>query len=50
MGSVAHLAQNIVGEMNADEATRLGLETVTHFYGLFESMYDATRFSRGPST
>jgi hypothetical protein len=27
LGSVAHLAQNIVGEMNADEATRLGLET-----------------------
>jgi hypothetical protein len=28
--------------MNADEATRLGLRTVTHFYGLFESMYEGT--------
>ena len=28
--------------MNADEATRLGLGTVTHFYGLFESMYKDT--------
>ena len=26
--------------MNADDATRLGLGTVTHFYGLFESMYE----------
>ena len=48
LGSVAHLAQNIVGEMNADEATRLGLETVTHFYGLFESMYERNSIQPWP--
>ncbi|HEX7939889.1 MAG TPA: hypothetical protein VF483_12955 [Gemmatimonadaceae bacterium] len=40
MGSTAHLQQTGVALMNADEATRLGLGTVTHYYGLFESMYD----------
>jgi hypothetical protein len=42
LGSTAHLQQTGVAQMNADEATRLGLGTVTHFYGLFESMYDKT--------
>jgi imidazolonepropionase-like amidohydrolase len=41
LGSTAHLAQTGVAQMNADMATKLGLETVTHFYGLFESMYDS---------
>jgi imidazolonepropionase-like amidohydrolase len=41
VGSTAHLQQSGVAQMNADEATRLGLGTVTHFYGLFESMYDS---------
>jgi hypothetical protein len=40
LGSTAHLQQTGVAQMNADEATRLGLGTVTHYYGLFESMYD----------
>lgn len=40
LGSTAHLQQTGVAQMNADEATRLGLRTVTHFYGLFESMYE----------
>jgi imidazolonepropionase-like amidohydrolase len=40
LGSTAHLQQTGVAQMNADEATRLGLQTVTHFYGLFESMYE----------
>jgi imidazolonepropionase-like amidohydrolase len=40
LGSTAHLAQTGVAQMNADEATKLGLQTVTHFYGLFESMYE----------
>ena len=40
LGTTAHLVQTGVAQMNADEATRLGLETVTHFYGLFESMYE----------
>jgi imidazolonepropionase-like amidohydrolase len=40
VGTTAHLQQTGVAQMNADEATRLGLQSVTHFYGLFESMYD----------
>ncbi len=40
MGSVAHLAQTGVAEMNALDAARLGLGTVTHYYGLFEALYD----------
>ncbi len=40
LGSVAHLAQNIVAQMNALDAARLGLGTITHFYGLFEAMYE----------
>jgi hypothetical protein len=42
LGSTAHLAQTGVAQMNALDAARLGLETVTHFYGIFESMYDNT--------
>ena len=41
LGSTAHLAQSGVAQMNALDAARLGLGTVTHFYGLFESMYEA---------
>ncbi len=40
LGSTAHLQQGGVAQVNADVATRMGLEAVTHFYGLFESMYD----------
>jgi len=39
MGTMAHLSQMGVAQMNALDAARLGLGTVTHFYGLFESMY-----------
>ncbi len=49
LGSTAHLAQTGVAQMNADEATRLGLETVTHFYGLFESMYDSNSVQPWPA-
>jgi imidazolonepropionase-like amidohydrolase len=40
MGSTAHLAQMGVAQMNALDAARLGLGSMTHVYGLFESMYD----------
>jgi imidazolonepropionase-like amidohydrolase len=40
LGSVAHLSQLMVGEANARQAVEMGLGTVTHFYGLFESMYE----------
>jgi imidazolonepropionase-like amidohydrolase len=38
MGSTAHLAQTGVAQMNAIQAARLGLGTVTHFYGHFEAL------------
>jgi imidazolonepropionase-like amidohydrolase len=40
LGSTAHLNQTGVAQMNALDAVRLGLGTITHFYGLFEAMYD----------
>jgi hypothetical protein len=39
---VAHLSQVGVAQMNAIDAVRLGLKTVTHYYGIFESMYENT--------
>ncbi len=38
LGSVAHLAQTGVANMDAMDAARLGLGTVTHFYGHFEAL------------
>jgi imidazolonepropionase-like amidohydrolase len=38
LGSTAHLQQGGVAQMNAIDAARLGLGTVTHFYGHFESL------------
>jgi len=38
LGSTAHLGQTGVAQMNAITAARLGLGTVTHFYGHFESL------------
>jgi imidazolonepropionase-like amidohydrolase len=40
LGTTAHLAQTGVASMNAIDAARLGLGTVTHFYGIFEALYD----------
>jgi len=42
LGSTAHLGQMGVAQMNALDAARLGLGTVTHFYGLFEALYKDT--------
>jgi imidazolonepropionase-like amidohydrolase len=38
MGSVAHLHQMGIAQMDALDACRLGLDTVTHFYGHFEAL------------
>ena len=38
LGSTAHLQQSGVAQMNAIKAARLGLGSVTHFYGHFESL------------
>ncbi len=40
MGSTAHLGQMGVAQMNVIDAARLGMTGMTHFYGLFESMYE----------
>lgn len=40
LGSTAHLNQLMIAETNARQAVGMGLGTVTHFYGIFESMYD----------
>ncbi len=49
MGSVAHLGQNGVANMNAIDAARLGLGTITHFYGLFEALYSGNDVQPWPS-
>jgi len=38
LGTTAHLQQGGVAQMNAIKAARVGLDTVTHFYGHFESL------------
>jgi hypothetical protein len=38
MGTTAHLQQTGVVQVNAIKAARMGLGTVTHFYGHFESL------------
>lgn len=38
MGTVAHIAQPGVAELNARDLGELGLGTVTHFYGHFEAL------------
>ncbi len=40
LGSTAHLSQMGVAQMNAQDSARLGLGTLTHYYGLFEAMYE----------
>ncbi len=40
LGTTAHLGQLGVAQMNAQDAARIGLDTVTHYYGLFEAMYE----------
>src|SRR5438093_283448 len=42
-GSTAHLDQGGVAQLNAIAAARLGLGTVTHFYGHFESLLNDYR-------
>ncbi len=48
MGSTAHLGQYGVAQMNALDAARLGLTGMTHFYGLFEAMYEASDIQPWP--
>lgn len=49
MGSVAHLSQMMVARVNALDAARLGLDNMTHFYGLFEAMYEKEDVQHWPA-
>ena len=48
MGSLAHLGQESEPRLTAKDATRLGLRTITHSYGLFESMLNSTTIQDYP--
>ncbi len=49
LGTVAHLGQGGVAEVNADRAGAMGLGTVTHFYGHFEALLDGRRLPAYPT-
>lgn len=49
LGTVAHLAQPGVTELNAREAGALGLGTITHFYGHSESLMKNGRIQNYPA-
>jgi hypothetical protein len=48
LGTTAHLQQGGVAQVNGEVATRMGLEAITHFYGVFESMYDNNQVQPWP--
>jgi hypothetical protein len=50
LNSTAHLAQTGVAQMDALDAARLGLGAVTHFYGIFEAMYENNAVQPYPDT
>ncbi len=49
LGSLAHLGQESEPRLTARDATRLGLRTVTHSYGLFESLLKDTTVQDYPA-
>ena len=49
LGTTAHLAQMGVNRFNTLDAAKAGLGTATHFYGLFESMYESHDIQPWPS-
>lgn len=49
LGTVAHLGQRGVADVNAKIATELGLDGVTHFYGHFESLLDGSALPQYPA-
>ena len=49
LGTVAHLGQGGVAEVNADGATAMGLHGVTHFYGHFEGLLRDRRLPAYPN-
>ena len=49
LGTIAHLGQGGVADVNARVAGELGLDTVTHFYGHFESLLKDGRLPKYPA-
>ena len=49
LGSVAHLGQIGVAEVNARTAGALGVNSITHFYGHFESLLKDSAIPRYPA-
>ena len=49
LGTVGHLGQGGVAEVNARVAGELGLDSVTHFYGHFESLLKDGRLPNYPA-
>lgn len=49
LGTVAHLGQSGVAQVNARRAGEMGLGTVTHFYGHFEGLLKDGRLPRYPA-
>jgi hypothetical protein len=49
LGTTAHLEQMGVQRMNALDAARAGLTRLTHFYGIFEALYDDNQVQPFPS-
>ncbi|MBK6488428.1 MAG: amidohydrolase [Gemmatimonadetes bacterium] len=49
LNSTAHLQQTGVVNMNALDAAKLGLGAVTHYYGIFEAMYEGTQVQPYPA-
>lgn len=48
LGTVAHLSQTGVANFNARDAGNAGLDTVTHYYGHFESLLKGSTIQRFP--
>ncbi len=49
MGTVAHLSQPGIAQLNARDAAAAGLGTITHFYGHFESLLKDRRVQDYPA-
>ena len=49
MGTVAHIAQPMVARTNALDAARMGLDNMTHYYGLFEALYKSEDIQHWPA-
>ena len=48
LGTIAHLSQAGVAEVNGDRAAAMGLQGITHFYGHFESLLRDRRLPSYP--